>query len=277
LAHVQGQSFFVDFNTANQFTDNFNVYQNAATPVVSFTGSPYTQGAASGIGGTGGIDVTAGGGTTGLTSDSTAIYKNSTFDFSTSGTSLTISAMMKIIPTSETGNRLLQLGFVNDPTSGMNGNAGLAFTSMRFNPPGTTGASGSVAYTPQWQTKVAAGTTTVNTAGAPSPINFTTGDWYKMSLTFVNNGGGSIGGSGSVQDFGTDGLTAGAITQLTPITLTSADIAADPTVYAAFRGFHNDGLGTLDNFAATVNVPEPSTIALLGLSGAFLVARRRRS
>jgi hypothetical protein len=98
-----------------------------------------------------------------------------------------------------------------------------------------------------------------------------------MSLTFVNNGGGSIGGSGSVQDFGTDGLTAGAITQLTPITLTSADIAADPTVYAAFRGFHNDGLGTLDNFAATVNVPEPSTIALLGLSGAFLIARRRRS
>jgi hypothetical protein len=98
-----------------------------------------------------------------------------------------------------------------------------------------------------------------------------------MSLTFVNNGGGNIGASGSVQDFGTDGLTAGATTQLTPITLSSADIAADPTVYAAFRGFRGDGTGTIDNFAATVNVPEPSTLALLGLSGAFFLARRRRA
>jgi hypothetical protein len=98
-----------------------------------------------------------------------------------------------------------------------------------------------------------------------------------MSLTFVNNGGGSIGGSGFVQDFGTDGLTAGATTQLTPVSLTSADIAADTTVYAAFRGFNRDGLGAVDNFAATQNVPEPSTIALLGLSGALLLVRRRRN
>jgi len=270
IAKTQAQSFFEDFNTAGSYANNFNAYINATPPGTN----PYSQSAASGVGGSGGIDIAAA--ATGITVDSTSIYKNSTFNFANSGSSLTVSAMMKIVPTTENGNRLLQLGFVNDPTSGMNGNAGLAFTSMRFNPPATTGGVGSVPYTPQWQTKTAAGTT-VATAGAPSPVNFTTGNWYLMSLTFVNNGGGSIGGSGFVQDFGTDGLTAGATTQLTPVSLSSADIAADATVFAAFRGFKGDGLGNVDNFAATQNVPEPSTIALFGLSGALFLARRRRS
>jgi hypothetical protein len=269
LATTHAQSFFEDFNTAGSYANNFNVYINA-TPAGT---NPYSQSATGGVGGSGVINVSSAAGTT---PDSTSIYKNTTFNFANSGSSLTVSAMMQIVPTSETGNRLLQLGFVNDPTSGMNGNAGLAFTSLRFNPPGTTNGVGSVAYTPQWQTKTAAGST-VSTAGAPSPVNFTTGDWYLMSLTFVNNGGGNIGGSGFVQDFGTDGLTAGSTIQLTPITLTSADIAADTTVYAAFRGFNRDGLGNLDNFAATANVPEPTTMALVGLSGALFLARRRRS
>jgi hypothetical protein len=269
IAKTQAQSFFEDFNTAGSYANNFNVFSNA-TPAGA---NPYSQSTTSGVGGSGGIDVSN---ATGTTPDSTSIYKNSTFNFANSGSSLTVSAMMKIVPTAENGNRLLQLGFVNDPTSGMNGNAGFAFTSMRFNPPATIGGAGAVPYTPQWQTKTAAGST-VATAGAPSPVNFTTGNWYLMSLTFVNNGGGSIGGSGFVQDFGTDGLTLGATTQLTPVSLSSADIAADATVYAAFRGFKGDGLGNVDNFAATQNVPEPSTIALFGLSGALFLARRRRS
>jgi hypothetical protein len=260
-------SFFDDFNTAGSFQLNYNVYQNTATPTVSFTGSPYTQSANTGVGGSGGIDVAAP--VTGITADSTSINKSQSFDFSQSGTTLTISAFMKAIAPTETGNRMLQLGFVNDATSGMNGNAGLSFTSMRFNPT----AVGSMTFAPQWQTKTAAGAT-VNTTVTPN-ITFVQNDWYLMSLSFVNNGGGAIGGSGFVQDMGVDGTTPGAITTITSANLTSADIAADATVFAAFRSFHNDGVATLDNFSA---VPEPSTVALFGAASAgLLMLRRRRS
>jgi hypothetical protein len=258
-------SFLEDFSTPGSFQANFNVYQNTTPPTVSFTGSPYTQSATSGVGGSGGLDVAATG-----TVDSTAIYKNDTFNFANSGSSLTISAFMKVIPPAETGNRLLQLGFVNEATSGMNGNTGLAFMSLRFNPT----AINSTTFTPQWQTKTAAAGV-VNTSVTPT-ITFDPNEWYLMSLTFVNNGGGSIAGSGFVQDFGADGTTGGTVTQITPQTLTSADIAADASVFAAFRGFQRDGIANLDNFSA---VPEPSTTALIGVAAAagFAVARRRRS
>ena len=79
------------------------------------------------------------------------------------------------------------------------------------------------------------------------------------------------------KDFGVDGLTAGASSSLNPITLTSADIAADSSVWPAFRSFEADGAGGLDNFSAFV-VPEPGTATLVGLGlGALLLARRHRS
>src|SRR5436309_11528029 len=91
IAKTQAQSFFEDFNTVGSYANNFNVYINATPPGTN----PYSQSAASGVGGSGGIDVSSASGTT---PDSTSIYKNSTFDFSNSGSSLTVSAMMKIVP-----------------------------------------------------------------------------------------------------------------------------------------------------------------------------------
>jgi hypothetical protein len=266
----------LNFNTPGDYLNSFNLYANTSGGLSlppSDVRNPYKESLTAGVDGTGGISIVAAG-ANGTIPDSTSIYKLGSYDFGTVGSTLTISSMVKIGTTTETGNRLLQLGFVNEPTSGLNGNAGLAFTSLRFNPPNPAGGS---VYTPQWQTKTAAGNT-VNTAGTlnggSANLSLTTGDWYQLSLTFENLGGGQIRGSGSMQDFGPNGTTPGTLATLDAITLTSADIASDASVWAAFRAFAADGAIALDSFAA---VPEPGTISLLGLGGALaLFAARRR-
>jgi hypothetical protein len=170
------------------------------------------------------------------------------------------------------GNRLLQLGFVNENTSRMKGNAGLSFMSLRLS---STGASGNI-YTPQYQTKTSAGAT-VNSGLTPN-VTLTPGNWYELSGSFLTLGGGQFQGSGLLQDFGTTGQTPGSIVfSFSPTTLTSADIAADSSVYGALRGFKNDGLNTVDSFMASAAVPEPGSISLLTLGlGALAVHLQRR-
>lgn len=273
-ATAQAQTVTVNFDAAGALDNNFNIYQNISAanggPVINAaTGSPYSQVLAGGVGGSGRVNIATP--ATGITTDSTAIYKNTSFDFSTAGKALNISASVNIIATTESGNRLLQLGFANENNSGMNGNAGLAFMSLRLNPT----AINSTVFAPQWQTKVASGTTTVNTTGGAN-VTLTAGDWYQLSLTFANLGAGSIQGSGFVQDFGADGLTPGASFSFSPITLTSADIASDSSTWPAFRTFAADGSGGLDNLSASA-VPEPGTTVLVGLGlGTLLLAGRRQ-
>jgi hypothetical protein len=104
------------------------------------------------------------------------------------------------------------------------------------------------------------------------------GDWYQLSGTFINVGGGNIEASGFLQNFGTDGQTPGAVVYTFPTRLlNSSDIATDATVYAALRGFKADGLNMADNFSAVTVVPEPGTASLflLGL-GAMLLRNRKR-
>jgi PEP-CTERM motif len=104
------------------------------------------------------------------------------------------------------------------------------------------------------------------------------GEWYELEGSFLNLGGGNILATGFLQDYGTSGVIPGSVVYSFPSTvLTSADIAADPTVYAALRGFKNDGLNTVDNFIGYSVVPEPGTISLvlLGLT-AFAVRGRKQ-
>ena len=270
LVMAQAQSFIVNFDTPGDLANNFNIYQNTSPPVVNAaTGSPYSQSLTGGVGGSGSVSIATP--AAGITPDSTAIWKNSSFDFSTAGATVNVSAYVDVIPPTEAGNRLLHLGFANENTSGLNGNAGLAFMGFRLNPT----AVGSTIFAPQWQTKTASGGT-VNTSGGGN-LTLTAGDWYQVSVTFQNLGAGNIQGSAFVRDFGTDGLTPGASSSISSVSLTSADIASDSSVWAAFRTFQADGAGGLDNFSASV-VPEPGTTLLVGTGlGVFLLARRRQS
>jgi hypothetical protein len=271
VLNLHAQSFIQSFDAPGQLANNFNIYQNTTPPVINAaTGSPYSQSLTGGIGGSGLVNIAAP--ATGITPDSTAIYKNTSFNFSTAGNALNISAYVDVIAPTESGNRLLQLGFADSSTSGMNGNAGLSFMGFRLNPT----AAGSTIFAPQWQTKTASGGT-VNTSGGGN-LTLIAGDWYEVSVTFANLGGGNIQGSGFVEDFGVDGLTPGASASISQALLSSADIASDSSVWAAFRTFEADGAGGLDNFSAhVVVVPEPGTTVLVGMGlGALLFARRRQ-
>jgi hypothetical protein len=259
------QSINVDFNTAGQLTSDFNIYQNA-TPGL---GSPYAQFPIGGIGNGGAVAVLPG--AANVTADSTAIFKSQSFDFSNPGAQLQISEYANVVANSAGGNRLLQLGFVNENTSGMNGNAGLAFMSLRLS---TVGSSGNV-YSPAFQDKQSAGST-VNTTLTPN-VTLTPGDWYKLSGTFLNLGGGKFQVSGSLEDFGAAGLsTPVTVFTFAPQTFSNAEMTSDATVWAAFRSFHADGANALDNFTAQA-VPEPNVLALwvIGVLGVGWSFRRK--
>jgi hypothetical protein len=270
---LHAQSFFESFDSPGALANNFNVYQNTTPPVVNVpTNSPYSQSLTGGVGGSGAVSILPGGTT--VTQDATLIQKNTVFDFSHVGVTLTVASWLNVSTQTAGGNRLLQLGFVNESTNGLNGNAGLAFTSLRLS---STGTSGNV-YTPQWQTKTAAGST-VTPALTPN-VTLIAGEWYELEGSFLNLGGGNILATGFLQDYGTSGVIPGSIVYSFPsTTLTSADIASDPTVYAALRGFKNDGLNTVDNFLAASVIPEPGTVSLvlLGLTAFAARARKQRN
>ena len=276
VAGARAQGFLDNFDSPFTLA-NYNAYLNTATPTWGpaflVTNSPYSWVSSGGVGNSGAVSLAAGSST--ITADASLIYHNSSFNLAAPNTALTISAELNVSAINGGGNRLLQLGFVNGSTNGMNGNAGVAFTSLRLSTVGTTGDT----YTPQYQTKLASGST-VSTAFTPN-VTLTPGEWYELSGTFVNIGGGNLQASGFLQDEGKDGLTPGAVVFTFPtMTLNSgtADIASDTAVWGALRGFKSDGLSLVDNFGAngTVVVPEPGTAALVGLAAAVLLAARRR-
>ena len=200
------------------------------------------------------------------------IQKNTLFNYSQVGVTLTVSSMLDVGAINGGGNRLLQLGFVNENTNGMNGNAGVAFTSLRLSSVGATGTT----FTPQFQTKTAAGGAVSTSFGN---ITLLAGEWYQLTGTFINLGGGNILAKGFLQDFGTSGVFPESVVYTFPDTLlTSADIASDSSVYAALRGFKNDGLNTVDNLSAVMVVPEPATfsLVLLGLAAFAVRARKQK-
>ena len=261
------QNVSVDFNTPGQLANQFNIYQNA-TPGL---GSPYAQYPIGGLGDGGAVAVLPG--ATNVTPDATAIFKNQSLDFSSAGAQLNISEYINVVAQTGSGNRLLQLGFVNENTSGMNGNNGLAFMSLRLS---TVGASGNI-YTPAYQDKMSAGST-VNTSLSPN-VTLTPGDWYRLSGSFLNLGGGKFEVSGLLEDYGPAGISS-PVTVFTfaPQDFTNTEITSDAAVWAAFRSFHADGANALDNFTAQV-VPEPGVLTLciagfLGLGCWFRAGRR---
>src|SRR5258708_6280030 len=178
------QTVFLNFNTVGQYTNNFNPWNaNGTGDGLNYS---YMESPTAGVGGGGGISVFQ-------STDTTAIYKSGSWDFSTNGATITISVMVKANGQSS-GNKI-QLGILNTNNNGLNNNPGVAFESFRFIPSSAT-------VWPLFEQYLSAGTI-VQSASLGS-INVTIGHWYKFVVALTNTAGaaGNYSAGCALYDFG---------------------------------------------------------------------------
>ena len=97
--------------------------------------------------------------------------------------------------------------------------------------------------------------------------------WYRVAMDVQFNGGASYTTTASISSVDGAGNATSELVAASA-TFDNAALAAGQ-VYPFFSV--QDTLGNLDNFYNSAVVPEPGAVSLLGLAGATLLVRRRRS
>jgi PKD repeat protein len=260
LVTAVGQTAFLDFNTVGQYTNSFNPWNDAG----GANGGNYAfmESTTAGVGGSGGVSVFQ-------STDTTAVYKTGSWDFSTNGASITVSTMVKA--NGQVSGNKVQLGILNTNSNGLNNNAGVAFESFRFIPQSSTTWS----LREQFRTGgVIPPETTLGT------VTTTLGDWYKFVVTLTNTAGasGTYNASCAIYDYGAGGLSPGANIVTFPVLIShtnQTDITV-PAMWPGLRAFQSGGIDAWDNFlvytpvsAPVFTVPLTNTTVAAGQTASF--------
>ena len=256
---VSAQTVFLDFNSVGQYTTNFNAWNDAG----GTDGGNYSfnQTATGGVNNSGAVTVFQ-------SNDTTASYKNGSWDFSTNGAAIILSTLIKA--NGQTSGNKVQLGILNSNTNGLNNNPGVAFESFRFVPSATT-----------WSLREQYRTTNTLTETTLGDVNYVAGRWYKLMINLTNNSGasGNYVADCAIYDYGTDGVTPGTniVTFPTLRTNLAQDIATNKIVWPALRAFQNAGIDAWDNFLVytptnkpIITLPLTNTLAPVGQPGTFV-------
>jgi hypothetical protein len=252
-----------DFNTPYGTTIN-----NGLTPPVAFTEEAGT-GVYEGGSPSGGLVATGG--------DNDAAYSSQGFDFSGSGANWQLSMMFQTAANSTgigSGDKF-QLGLAYSditPYGSAGAYSGVAneFASYRL-----LSVSGTQNYTLEYQNDVGGGS--VTQGGTLTTYSLLSSEWYQMSISYLNNGDGTLTESVSLYDMGTEGTSAPTLVNvgnLDQFTFTS-DLTTDTGVAPEFRDANDTGINDLDNLELLSVVPEPSSCALVGLGISALFGMRR--
>lgn len=126
-APAAAQTVFLDFNTAGQYTGNFNPWNDNGG--VNGGNYSFQENTTDGVGG-GGVAVFQ-------SVDTTATYKSGSWNLSTNGATVLVSVL--IYADGQSSGDKVQLGLINSTTNGLNSNAGAAFETFRFIPASATG------------------------------------------------------------------------------------------------------------------------------------------
>jgi uncharacterized repeat protein (TIGR03806 family) len=260
LTESRAQNVLLNFNSLGQYTNNFNVWNDNG----GVNGSNYCfmESSTIGAGGSGGVNVFQ-------STDTTAIYKSGSWDFSTNGSTIIASVLLKA--NGQTSGNRIQFGILNTNFSGLNADTNTSFESFRFIPTSTNAWS----LREQYRT---------NNTTAPEVVlgtmSITNGHWYKFVIDLTNTlgGVGNYNAACAIFDYGTDGQTPGAniVTFSTLQSHTSADIAKTTTVWPGLRGFQNAGVSAWDNFLVYRPTSKPiftlsltNTTATIGHTATF--------
>ena len=254
---------FVDFNTPGDLLGKFSINTSAV-------GNRYTQVATGGLLNSGAVDML-----NTLDSDhTTAVSNQFSYDFSTVGHSVTVSSFIRRQDATQAQTPFAMLGVMSDLGERMD--AGLAansYASIRLIP--GSPLANNVAF--QTETKLDGGSRQRVTPGLSNSL--TAGNWYRVEGTFKLVSPTELLIGMSLEDWGPAGAAfqstalAFAPTLITLSGTGTNPVTGDPSVWVAFRTFHEGGADVLDNFSA---VPEPATLMLVGLGAALAVRRRSR-
>jgi hypothetical protein len=261
VAPAFAQTVFLDFNTAGQYTGNFNQWNDVGGADGGNYG--FVESATGGAGGSGCVSVFA-------STDTTATYNSGSWNFSTNGAVIIVSTM--VVANGQTSGNKVQLGILNANNNGLNSNPGIAFESYRFVPQSAT----------SWSLREQYRTTNTTTETTLGNVTVAAGHWYKFVVGVTNTSGGSgnFNAGCALYDFGTDGLTPGPniVTVSTLESHTGQDIASAAAVWPGLRAFQNAGINAWDNFlvftpasAPVITMPLTNTTVLLGATADFNV------
>lgn len=219
------QTVLLDFNTAGQYTGNFNPWNDNGG------GASFTENTTAGAGGSGGV-------TNFQSTDTTATYKSGNWSLATNGSVIVVSTLIHV----SGGNSAdkIQLGIMNSTTNGLNGNAGVGFESFRFIPSSATVWAAYEQYR--------SGNATV-TSAALGNVTVTAGRWYNFVVSMTNTAGNIVAAC-DLFDYGVNGQTPGTnlVIFSTAQSHAALDIATNKTVWPAFRLTANAAVNAWDNF-----------------------------
>jgi hypothetical protein len=257
----------VDFETVGELAAHFN--STATVPAMH-----YNEAAGVGVGGSGGLNVTS---TQtfnpNVTNDAASVYKTQSIPFTT-GSKGQVSILFHTVGTiGTTGEtRVLELNLVaantNIPTAAHTGIGG----KIEFRSDANGGGDDVFIRFRRNNSDVASSLS----AGS---FDIQPNNWYKATFTATSLGPlSTIPASMVLDDYGATGTTLvddNVFSHSFNIPIEAA-LTADTAVFGAFRVRNGLRLyNALDNFA--FGIPEPTTVSMLGLAAAGLLALRRRS